>query len=190
MCTEAVQWQPDRSWVTCHVGSRSGDVTRAPCAIRWVVERCKRNCSTGSTGCVPTALLTTGSWQASEMAPSRLHACKHARIPIRETAGPNEEEYPPRTLRVFPGRKTTMHGLQNCSISHFQACLGCISAIKSASACLSLRTYVPYKCSPHQSRQHRAAIRNVHLSICISAIFNGELQTREGTVLNAHGRNI
>lgn len=149
----------------------------------------RENCSTGSTGCVPTALLTEGSaaadkpakWHNPACLHARTHAGRHARFLISETADPMRKENPPRTPTHFTcGRagKRQCTGLPSCSISHFQPCLGCISAIKPASACVSLRTYVHYKCSPHQSRPTPNCNYSVHLSLgSIQLDFNGELQT-------------
>lgn len=64
--TGAPELQPSRSRTTCHVKSPIGDVTWALCTIRWA-ERCNRNCSTSSTGCVPPALLR-GALTIIEMA--------------------------------------------------------------------------------------------------------------------------
>lgn len=54
--SEAFKSKPNCSWTTCHVKSHIGDVTQVLCTIRWA-EWYNRNCSTGSTGCVPPALL-------------------------------------------------------------------------------------------------------------------------------------
>lgn len=51
----SAQEPPSCSWITCQVKSRLADVTRVLRTIRWA-EWCNRNCSTGSAGCVPTAL--------------------------------------------------------------------------------------------------------------------------------------